>query len=250
MSVGAQCAVVGATVTAVLALPAVAHAQEPTLPLTVRGVTAQSTGPGAVQVTFTRSAARLYRRVAGASLIIRCERVDEPTAPLLLREDRASELVQTITAPARRRPIRVRKRGSSARFDVCRLVAGRLRGRRNDQRFVTALSLFVPVTQTGAEFLHERSLGDRLVAALDVIAGLGSGERYPAFAAVADVIPELVELAAADATPAPGKLGLYSDGAQHVTVVAASLLGRRLFIDVNGEVLTSNVPEVVAGRGD
>jgi hypothetical protein len=35
-----------------------------------------------------------------------------------------------------------------------------------------------------------------------------------------------------------------------VTVVAVSLLGRRLFIDVNGEVLTSNVPEVVADQED
>jgi hypothetical protein len=242
--------VVGAAVSAALVTTAPASAQEPTLPLEVRGVRVQSTGPGAVQVTFTREAARLYRRVAGRPRLVRCQQVDDGTGPLLLREDRGSELVQTTTAPARRRPISLRRRGSSTRYDVCRLVAGRLRGGRNP-RFVTSLSLNVPASQAGAVFLHERSLGDRMVAALDLAAGLGSNERYPLFPAVSSVIPNLVELASPDATPAPpGALGFYSDGAQHVTVVAVTLLGRRLFIDANGEVLTSNVPQVVADLGD
>jgi hypothetical protein len=33
-----------------------------------------------------------------------------------------------------------------------------------------------------------------------------------------------------------------------VTVVAVGVLGTRLFIDADGATLTSNVPEVVAGR--
>jgi hypothetical protein len=234
---------------AALAISAPASAQEPTLPLEVRGVRVESTGPGAVRIQFTRDAARLYRRIAGHSLIVSCQRVDQPTGALLLREDRASELEKTVAVPAKRRPIRVRKRGSSARFDVCKLVGGQLRGGRSNPHFVTALSLRVPVTQTGALFLHERSLGNRMVAALDLVAALGRDGRYPLFSALADVIPHLVELPAPDATPAPGTIGLYSDGAQHVTVVAVTLAGRRLFIDANGEILSSNVPEVVAGHG-
>jgi hypothetical protein len=246
MPVGARRVVFGVALMVACACSAPASAQEPTLPLEVRGVRAESGGPGAVRITFTRDAARLYRRrVAGRTLIVRCQVVDE-TAPLLLREERASELVRTITAPARRRPIRLRERGSSAAFDVCKLVAGRLRRSPRDPRFVRMLSLTAPVTQTGALFLRERALGDRLVAALDVVAALGRNGSYPMFAAARGVIPGLVELPAPDATPAPGRIGLFSDGAQHLTVVAVTLTGRRLFIDANGEVLSSNVPEVVA----
>jgi hypothetical protein len=64
------------------------------------------------------------------------------------------------------------------------------------------------------------------------------------------VIPDLFELSAPDATPPARKLGLFTDTAQHLTVVAVTLTGRRLFIGANGEVLTSNVPEVVADAGD
>jgi hypothetical protein len=245
---GARRPIVGAAMTAALILPASAAAQEP-LPLEVRGVTAEGTGPGAVRITFTRSAAKLYRRVAGRSLIVRCRQVDAGGGPLLLRQDAQGELVRTITPPRARRPIPVRQRGASARYDVCGLVGGRLRGRGDAQRFVKTLDLQVPVTQAGAEFLHERRLGDDMVAALDLVAANAAGDRYPAFVTVAAVIPRLVELASPDATPAPGAIGLYSDAAQHVRVVAVSRLGRRLFIDANGDVLTSNVPEIVAGSG-
>ena len=250
MPVGARHVAFGVALLAAFASTAPASAQEPTLPLEVRGVRVQSTGPGAVRIDFTRAAVRLYRRVAGRTLIVRCARVGEPTGPLLLREDRTSELARTITAPAKRRPIRLQKRASSAQFDFCQLVGGRLRGGRANPRFVRSLSLTVPVTQAGALFLHERSLGDRMVAALDLVAGLGRDGRYPAFAAVRGLIPNLVELAAPDATPPAGALGLYSDGAQHVTVGAMTVTGRRLYIDVNGEVLSSNVPEIVADADD
>jgi hypothetical protein len=250
MPVSARRVVVGGALLAALAITTPASAQVPTLPLEVRGARVQSTGPGAVEITFTRAATRLYRRVAGRSLIVSCQRVDVGTGPLLLREDTTSELERTIPAPSRRRPIRLRQRGSSARFDVCKLVGGQLRGTRRNPRFVRAFSIEVPATQTGALFLRERNLGDRMVAALDLVAANGRDGRYPTFSAVADVIPHLVELPSPDATPAPGALGLYSDGAQHVTVAAVTLLGSRLFIDVNGEILSSNVPEVVAGRGD
>ena len=249
MAVGARSVLLGAAIVTALAVPSPAAAQAPTLPLEVRGIRAESTGPGAVRITFTPDAARLYRRVAGHRLIVRCEHVTT-TGPLLLREDRASELVRTFTPPAKRRPIALRQPGSSARVDVCELVGGKLRGGKRNPRFVTAFTVNVPVTQAGALFLRQRSLGDRMVAALDLVAANGSDGRYPAFAQLRDVIPGLAELAAPDATPPAGRIGLFSDGAQHVTVAAVTLTGARLFIDVNGEVLTSNVPEIVAGRQD
>ena len=243
MTSGARRAVLGTTIIAALVAPSAASAQ---LPLEVRGVTAVNGSEGAVRITFSRDAARLYRRVAGRTLLVTCVRVAD--GPLLLREDRAGELVRTRTAPERRRPIRLR--GGGAAFDVCKLVAGRMTGRRSNRRFATTLTLDVPLTQAGAVFLRDRRLGDRLVAALDLVAANGRDGRYPAFADVADVIPRLVQLATPDATPAPGAIGLYTDAAQHVTIVAVSVLGQRLFIDANGDTLSSNVPELVAGQED
>jgi hypothetical protein len=238
-------AAAGAAALALVSAPPAA-AQVPTLPLEVRGVSAVNAGPGTVRITFGDAAARLFRRVAGRSLTVRCERVGERAGPVLLREDRTGELVRTLTAPARRRPIRVRKPGARRDFDVCRLVALRPRNR----SFRTVLSLDVPLTQAGAALLRDRALGDRMVALLDLVAGNASGDRYPAFAPIAAVVPRLVQLPSPDATPPPGRLGLFTDAAQHVTVVAVSVLGMRLFIDADGEILSTNVPELVAGTDD
>jgi hypothetical protein len=247
MRTSARGAAIGAAAAAaIVAVTATSAAQAPTLPLEVRGVTAVNTGQGAVRITFTGAAARLYRRVSGRSLIVRCAHVVDGAGPLLLREDRSAELEQTVTAPVRRRPIRVRRRGAGRDFDVCNLVALRRRGR----SLRTALSLEVPLTQAGAAFLRDRALGDRMVALLDVVAANGSDGRYPAFATVAAIVPRLVQLPSPDATPPPGRLGLFTDEAQHVTVAAVSVLGTRLFIDANGPTLTSNLPEVVAGTED
>ena len=71
MAVAARSALAGAVVSAALVIPAQAPAQAPTLPLEVRGVRVQSTAPGAVRITFTQDAQRLYRRLAGRSLIVR-----------------------------------------------------------------------------------------------------------------------------------------------------------------------------------
>ena len=62
---------------------------------------------------------------------------------------------------------------------------------------------------------------------------------------MAAVVPRLVVLAAPGDSPPAGRVGLYSDGARHVTVVALTPAGARLSIDVDAGVLTTNVPEVV-----
>lgn len=38
-----------------------------------------------------------------------------------------------------------------------------------------------------------------------------------------------------------GKFGFYSDGAQHIEVVGVSTGGKRLFEDMNGDTITTNV---------
>jgi hypothetical protein len=51
----------------------------------------------------------------------------------------------------------------------------------------------------------------------------------------------VVGLATPDGTVAPGRYGIYSDGAQHIEAVAVTPAGRRLFLDLNGDTVSSNV---------
>jgi hypothetical protein len=229
------------TAAAVLAGAAPAAAQDPELPLEVRGVRAENASSGGVTITFTARAATLYRRVAGRRTIVTCQAV-EPAGALLVPLDRAGELFGDRTAPRTRRPLRVRG-AAGARYDVCELTV--MRSRRKPR---TVLSLTVPLTQPGAAYLEAKRIGERMTAVMIFTASLGRAGAYPAAPAVAEVVPRLAVLAAPGDAPPAGRLGLYSDGASHVTVVALTTAGVRLFIDANAGVLTSNVPEVVLGR--
>lgn len=53
----------------------------------------------------------------------------------------------------------------------------------------------------------------------------------------------MVALVSPDASPPPGAIGFYSDGANHAEAVGISTLGRRLFIDSNAGVLSTNAAE-------
>jgi hypothetical protein len=233
-------------VVAALAAAAPAAGQDAATPLEVRGVRAENAAAGGVTITFTARAAALYRRIAGRRTIVRCQAVNSSGA-VLLPLDRADELFEDTTAPRTRRPLRIRHAGS-ARFDVCELTVLRSRGRGERRRLKTVVSLAVPLTESGVAYLEARRLGERMVAVLLFTASLGRAGAYPAAQAVAADVPRLVVLAAPGDSPPPGRVGLYSDGAQHVTVVALTAAGLRLVIDANAGVLTTNVPEVVLGR--
>ncbi len=53
----------------------------------------------------------------------------------------------------------------------------------------------------------------------------------------------VVALASPDASPPPGAIGFYSDGANHAETVGISKLGRRLFMDSNAGVFSTNAAE-------
>jgi hypothetical protein len=202
----------------------------------VRGVRAENAAGGGVTITFTSRAARLYRRIAGLRTFVRCQAV-VAGGPLLVPLDRAGELFSARRAPLKRRPLRIRH-APGTRFDICKFTA--VRGLR------TVRSLALPLTAAGSAYLAAHRVGNRLVAALEVVSALGPDGHYPTVADV--VVPGLVALAAPTDSPPPRKVGLYSDGAQHMTVVALTPAGARLYIDANGGVLTSNVPELVLSR--
>jgi hypothetical protein len=221
-------------VVALLAAAAPAAAQDP---FEVRGVRAENVSSGGVTITFTARAAKLYRRIAGRRTIVRCQAVNSSGA-VLLPLDRADELFQDRRAPRTRRPLRIRGSGS---FDVCELTVLRSR----DRKLRTVVSLALPLTEPGADYLEARRLGNRMVAVLLLTASLGSGGAYPTAQEVADDVPRLVVLAAAGDSPPASRVGLYSDGARHVTVVAVTTAGVRLFVDADAGVLTTNVPQLV-----
>jgi hypothetical protein len=224
-------AAVAVIAAASLAAAAPAAAQEE-----VRGVRAENAPSGGVTITFTSRAAKLYRRIAGLRTFVRCQAVIADGA-LLARLDRTDELLSQRRLPATRRPLRVRH-AAGTRFDVCGVTA--VRGLK------TVRSLTLPLTPAGSSYLAAKRVGNRLVAALEVVSGLGPDGRYPAAQDV--VVPGLVVLGAPTDTPPPGRVGLYSDAAQHMTVVALTRDGVRLFIDADGGLLTSNVPELVLAR--
>jgi hypothetical protein len=199
----------------------------------VRGIRAQNAAGGGVTFTFT---AQVHRRIAGLRTIVRCQAA-VPGSALLAPLDRAGELFADTRTPLKRRSLRVRHAGGTT-FDVCELTA--LRGLK------PVRSVTLPLTAAGSAYLAAKRVGDRLVAVLVVASALGPDGRYPAAADV--VAPGLVVLAAPTDSPPAGKVGLYSDAAQHMTVAALTADGRRLYIDANGGVLTSNVPELVLAR--
>jgi hypothetical protein len=222
-------AVVAAAASLAAASPAAAQEE-------VRGVRAENAAGGGVTITFTSRASKLYRRIAGLRTFVRCQAV-VPGGPLLVPVDHVDELFAQRRLPQARRAVRV-PHAAGTTFDVCQVTAVRA--------LKTVRSLTLPLTPAGSAYLATRRVGNQLVAAMEVASNLGPDGHYPTAQDVA--VPGLVVLAAPTDSPPPGKVGFYSDGAQHMTVVGLTPAGQRLFIDANGGVLTSNVSQLVLAR--
>ena len=104
----------------------------------------------------------------------------------------------------------------------------------------------IPVTQDGAVYVDERHTLHVLRNAVFSAADNAQTARSPTFETADSFVGkygsygEMVVLPAPDATPPPGPIGIYSDGAHHFAAVGVTALGRRMFYDVNGEVMTTN----------
>ncbi len=106
----------------------------------------------------------------------------------------------------------------------------------------------IPVTQDGAVYIDERHTLFEIRNAV-LMAGGEAEEAHSGRFASADQFVQtyeldnnMVVLATPDAVPPAGKLGIFSDGAHHFEAVALTTLGRRMFYDINGGVLTTNAP--------
>jgi hypothetical protein len=233
----------------VLALPSAGAAQAPLPVGETDGVRVVRDRGGGIVVVFTKRAEKLRRKVAGKLVNVGCTE--------LLRDGSFSGVV-TQRAPRRGRRIRTgdRTRG----MDYCRvwLAARTVRRGRERIRRSRELVVSIPLTQDGAVFLDEESKV-RLIFGLLTISGLEAEERnrtgYLTPAELLDAFPKLerlpvVALAAPSDTPPAGAVGYYSDGAQHAAAVALSTQGRRLFLELNGDVLHTNVAKYVFGDLD
>ena len=115
----------------------------------------------------------------------------------------------------------------------------------------------MPLTQRGAVYLDEEKNVHLMMSVL-FLAGLEAEDRGEATSPTAEQLlswrPRLRRvvsaLAGPDDTPPAGRVGYWSDGAQHVAVVTVSALGRRLFWEGEGDVLHTNVAGYVYGGID
>jgi len=186
-----------------------------------QGVTVVRSSPGHV-IRFAKRAAKVYRRIAGRRVIVACSTVAKLGGNFVVE----GELSSVIRAPRTRRSIRTLDAGES---DFCSV---RLRGSRE-------LVATAPLTANGRTYLDERIW----VALLDLpllLADEGT-DVLPSIALVVERGRGLVvALDGPEGTPPAGKVGYWTDGVRWVTAVLTRA-GRRLFIDVERDVVRTNV---------
>jgi hypothetical protein len=107
------------------------------------------------------------------------------------------------------------------------------------------LIVTVPLTQRGAVWLDEQARTVTLLGLLE-LAGILAQDRgqstYPSSAElIARTRGAVLALSSPAATPPAGRYGYYSDARLHVAAVTLSAAGRRLFVEYDGDRLSTNV---------
>jgi hypothetical protein len=180
---------------------------------------------GETVITFRgRHGKQLYKRVAGREINLICDPAQlDPTSPFFSRDKDA------FVAPKRSPKLRATLEG-----DWCEVLLVR---KHHKPKPIVA----VAITPAGAVFLDERVhavVVHGLVEGASIESAAGS---YPTTTEFLANHPGVLALANPGDPVPPGKFGFYSDGAQHVEAVGVSSAGKRLFEDVNGDVVSTNV---------
>jgi hypothetical protein len=203
---------------------------------------------GGVLVIFTARAEKLRRRYAGKVLEISCTD---------FVEDGASVFGEGLRVPRHRH--RVFAGDHPRGTDYCRLWLPKRTVKRRHRRvaFGRELLVSVPLTQQGAVYLDEEEKTQGIFGVLVIASLSANGEelgRYRTYDELIAKYPKaaraVVELDAPVDSPPAGKIGFYSDGAAHLLVAALSATGRRLFIEYEGDVLSTNVAGYMFSRPD
>jgi len=193
-----------------------------------QGVTAAHGAHGIV-IKFGKRAAKTYRRIAGRRIKVSCESVSRNAGYGVSVE---GGMEMTVRAP--------RKRGRIRTFDRSRADICVVRLPKAGDEVVAA----APLTARGRTFLDELGIASLISTVLDI--GDDDGTPAPAADVVAQGHGAIVALDGPDATPPPGKAGYWTDGVR-VLVAGVSAAGRRLFIEVERDVIRTNVLRYIVG---
>jgi hypothetical protein len=224
----------------VLVLPSAGAAQGP-VPLRETDGVRIVRERGAIVVVFAKRAERLWKRVAGRRVDVHCTQ---------LFEDGTGSGNNVVRAPKRGR--RIPTGDLSRGWDYCRvwLEARTVRRDGRRRRVPRRLIASVPLTQQGTVFLDNQFNAFLLTALLTVSElvaedrgreGFLTPEELMALTNEEPWVPALVVLPSPSDTPPPGAIGYYSDGAKHAAAVTVSAAGKRLFFEVIGDAVHTNV---------
>jgi hypothetical protein len=202
-------------------LPQVASAQVAGEP---EGVTA-GRGRHDIVLRFSKRAAAVYRQIAGRRVIVGCGTVTRSFGGYASD----GEGFTVVRAPRRRGTLHTYIRGGHADYCFVRL-------RTPHERLVA----MAPVTRAGRIYLDEL----RTVGLMFVPFGVATDDqdsRPPTTEqAIADGHGLVVALDGPDGVPPQGRVGYWTDGTRMV-VAALTERGRRLFFELEGDVVRTNV---------
>jgi hypothetical protein len=187
-----------------------------------QGVTAVRGKHGHV-LQFSKRAAWAYRRIAGRRVVVGCGTVTADGGGF----SKDGEMSTVVRAPRRRGTIRTLAGGPADYCFVRRPGPGR------------ALVAIAPVTDAGRIYLDELSMVGLMYLPL-VLADFDSDVPPPVEQVVRQGRGTVVALDGPDGTPAPGKVGYWTDGAR-VVVAVVTERGRRLFFESERDVVRTNV---------
>jgi hypothetical protein len=223
-----------------LVAPSAATAQGP-LPLKATDGVRIVRERGQIVVVFAKRAERLWRRVAGRRVDVHCTQ---------LFENGTGSGNNVVRAPKRGR--RIPTGDGSRGWDYCRLwlEARTVRREGGRRRVPRRLIASLPLTQQGTVFL-DNQYNAYLLMTLLMASELAAEERgregfltpneLMELASTEPSAPGLVVLLSPSDTPPTGTVGYYSDGAKHAAAVTVSAAGKRLFVEVNGDAVHTNV---------
>jgi hypothetical protein len=217
-------------------------------------------GKHGLVIVFTKRAAGMWRQIRGKRVEIDC--TDEPPpdqgpprAHAFLGPHHPGEIVEVsgggVTMRAPKHGRRLRTGDLTRGLDYCRVWLARhtIRHHRAREIFPRRLIVSVPITQIGAVFLDEESKAGELMGIVFIAGFIADDLKirgWPSYAQLiaagtAETEQGIVELVTPEDTPPARKIGYYSDRADHLAVVMLSRAGRRLLIELDGDVFTSNL---------
>jgi hypothetical protein len=220
----------GALTVALIAAPASADARKPALPSsTVAGVSVAHRGGDSVVIRFSRSRAarRAFSLLEGRRVRVTCS--DFTGSGAVIRGHTQLDLPRHFTL--------IRLNGLDHGYEVCSLS-------RPGLHRIVVLAL----DQAGREFLGDARAVATVRGVATALRGLAKADadhHYPAAKSFVDRDRGRYAVLARPREDAPrGRIGIYSDGDHHASVVMSSPSGRQFFYEIDGASVKTNVTAV------